>query len=338
MIVSTDHKFIFLHIPKTAGTSIEESLYEYHNIDFSDDPHHEMLSYYDNMSKEEYDSFFKFTVIRNPFNLLYSTWAYYVKQNEFDIDFNDWVKWRYKEHYTKYKHLSDNHPAGESNLRITYYMNRHPQTFWLTDHDGNFIVDHLVCFENLSEDMGEIADKLKLEDFYLPHANKGQTYGSKYLDKYTQESIDIVKEQFKIDLDLFGYSELQDQPEGGLWKGQIKGKSLNDFGYNIPKGVKLNVGQLPYGSNDVIFRYYGDKSREEHLHEFTHRNLNRRLHSLHMDVNSVTDNILLLESRLEEEVLTNEEVRSLMGDILSLREREMVYKRKIYDITKLLKL
>ena len=57
-----------------------------------------------------------------------------------------------------------------------------------------------------------------------------------------------------------------------------------------------------------------------------------------MDVNSVTDNILLLESRLEDEVLTNEEVRSLMGDILSLREREIVYKRKIYDITKLLKL
>lgn len=336
MIVSTDPKFIFLHIPKTAGTSIEESLYEYHDIDYSDDPHHEMLSYYDEMTKEEYDSFFKFTVIRNPFNLLYSTWAYYVKQNEFDIDFNEWIKWRFTQNYRKYKHLSIDHPAGESNLRITYYMNRYPQTFWLVNHEGDFILDHLVCFEHLSDDMKEVYEKLGLSDFYLPHANKNHDDGSKYIDKYTQESIDIVKEHFKIDLDLFGYSEHQDEPDGGIWKGQIKDKSLSDFDYDFPKGIKLNVGQLPYGPHDVIYRYYGEKTKEDALKEYTTRNLERRLSSLNSDIFNIDNSIRSIEHMLETEEMGMSEVNSLMSDIMGLKEREMVYKRKIYEIRKVL--
>jgi hypothetical protein len=82
MIVSTNPKFIFLHIPKTAGTSIEEALYEFHDFDYSDDVHIDLMNYYDELPRKEFESFYKFTVIRNPFNLLYSTWAYYVRDSE----------------------------------------------------------------------------------------------------------------------------------------------------------------------------------------------------------------------------------------------------------------
>lgn len=333
MIVSTKPKFIFLHIPKTAGTSVEESLYDYHDFDYNDDPHLELLQFYDDMTREEYDEFYKFTVIRNPFTLLYSTWAYYVRGNGIDIEFNDWIKWRHRDPVSKYKGLVDDN----GNFRLTYYMNRYPQTFWLVNHDGEFIIDRTICFENLEEDLGEVFDKLKLGEMYLPHNNKTSNDDRRYIDYYDEESIEIVKKEFKIDFDLFGYSSEKDEPTGGNWGESFKGKSLNDFGFIIPDGVKLNVGNLPYGPHDVIHRYFADRNKEDEFKEFTEYRATRRLASLQGDIMNIQQGIQNLNVTLENEEITDEEIKNVISTITRLTERELVYKQKVIEIRRKLK-
>lgn len=330
MIVSTNPKFIFLHIPKTAGTSVEESLNSFHDYDYHDNPHAEMMLYYDDMSEEEYNTFYKFTVIRNPFNLLYSTWSYYVKQNNINIEFNEWIKWRFTEKLTKYSDTIDIY--GDGNFRMTYYINKNPQTFWLINNDGDFILDHVICFENIEKDLQEVFDILGLGEMYLPHTNKNENTGKNYMQFYNEESIEIVKKEFKIDLDLFGYNEYQDKPTGGLWGKQIKGKNLRDFGYGVPDGIKLNVGNLPYGPHDLIYRYYNKDYKEDLVKEFNEHNLLKRRDSLSHDIDMLLGKIDYLENKLTDPNIDNEETTNIMSTILNVRERILVYKRKIVEI------
>jgi hypothetical protein len=336
MIISTNPKFIFLHIPKTAGTSVEESLYDFHDFDYNDDPHMELLQFYDDMTREEYDEFYKFTVIRNPFTLLYSTWAYYVRNNGIKIDFNDWIKWRYREPVSKYKGLVNDNNNG--NFRLTYYMNRYPQTFWLVNHDGEFIIDHTIRFENLEEELGEVFEKLGLGEMYLPHANKtANDDNRRYIKYYDEESIEIVKKEFKIDFELFGYSLEQDESVGGNWGDSFKGKSLGDFGFHIPDGVKLNVGSLPYGPHDIIHRYFADRNRDEDFKEFTKYRASRRLSSLESDISNIKDGIERLQEKLQDKNITDDEVNSVISHITRLTERDLVYKQKVIEIRRKLK-
>lgn len=330
MIVSTDPKFIFLHIPKTAGTSVEESLYDFHDFNYSDEPHLELLQYYDDMEKEEFDSFFKFTVIRNPFNLLYSTWTYYVKNNGIDIDFNSWIKWRYRENYGKYRHLSR---KSDPNFRLSFYINRYPQTLWLVNREGDFIIDHTICFERVEEEMSNLFDKLKLGDMYLPHENKSSFDDQvRYIEYYNEESIEIVKEEFKIDFDLFGYDEHQDEPVGGIWGSSFEGKKLSNFGYGVPKGIKLNIGTLPYGPQDIIHRYFGGRDKKDLFAEFTHNVLVRRKNSLMNDITNIEYGINKLQNRMKEQKLNDEQISDTISNILRLQERRMVYEQMVKQI------
>lgn len=333
MIISTNPKFIFLHIPKTAGTSMEEALYDYHDFDYTDDPHIELAHYYDYMNKDEFNSFYKFTTIRNPFNLLYSTWGYYVRDNNYNIEFNEWIKWR---HEGSISDMESKVPdPRDGNFRLLFFINRYPQTFWCVNRHGEFIIDRFLSFENIDNDLNELTNHIGLNDILLPRTNVNRLDQKRYIEYYNQESIEIVKKQFKIDLDLFGYSEKQDKPEGGLWGEMAKGKKLTDFGYNIPEGIQLNVGPLPYGHHDIIKRYFDGRDKEVVLKEETSYRTKRRIESLQHDIASIKDYEILLQRDLDENhELTNDEIAGKMRKILELKERELVYNRKIMELEK----
>jgi len=333
MIISTNPRFIFLHIPKTAGTSMEEALYDYHNYDYADDPHIELTHYYDYMSKDEFNSFYKFTVIRNPFNLLYSTWNYYVTNSNVDIEFNEWMKWRYDGSISDMEHRTEDPRDG--NFRLLFFINRYPQTFWTVNRHGEFIIDRFLCFENIDKDTKELSDKLGLEEILLPKTNVNRPNDNRYIEYYNEESIEIVKKVFKIDLELFGYSEFQDEPVGGLWGENARGKKLSDFGFVIPEGVTLNVGPLPYGNHDIINRYFDNQNKEEVIKSESIYRTHRRLETLNLGLGNIKSHISFLNTELEERHdLTNEEISEMMRKVLDLTERELVYSRKIMELNK----
>ena len=70
-MISHHHKCIFIHIPKTGGTSIENVLRQ----DKSKGSDHRLLHEYSHYSV--FNSYFKFAIVRNTYDRIWSLYSYY---------------------------------------------------------------------------------------------------------------------------------------------------------------------------------------------------------------------------------------------------------------------
>lgn len=96
MIISENKKFIFIHIPKTGGTSVTRSLEEclkYNDIvlggtqygeklqkiykkQFGVSKHSLGIEIQDLVGQEKWEDFFRFSVVRNPYHRIFSNYTY----------------------------------------------------------------------------------------------------------------------------------------------------------------------------------------------------------------------------------------------------------------------
>lgn len=74
MMINHEHKIIFIHIPKTSGTSIDIT------FNGSMQRHSCLKDYEYNLPKKQFDQYFKFTTVRNPFDLLVSSYTFVIKR------------------------------------------------------------------------------------------------------------------------------------------------------------------------------------------------------------------------------------------------------------------
>ena len=178
-------KFIFIHINKTGGSSIEKAL----NIP----PEHlTALEKIEELGRKNWERRFSFTVIRNPWDKVVSHYHYRVQINNIDlsvrpIGFKEWVKRTYG--------IQD----------VFYYDNPKmfmPQSDWITDHNGRVLVDFVCRFENLDDDFSYVCEKLR-KSTNLPHIKASKR--GKYGNYYDEETIEIVARWFSKDIERFGY-------------------------------------------------------------------------------------------------------------------------------------
>jgi len=207
--------FIFCHVPKTGGSSINEILLNTPNVKDHKDIH-EAIFFGWKEKTQEYETKFKFAFVRNPFDWEVSNYFWHTKLNvdensAFDITFENWVKWRYLEHfndeifdpYLGKKINSKEHILTETEWYLKGF-GKNPQVGMLVYPDGRFLVDFIGRYETLQEDWNYIANRLNLQK-ELPHIEK-TTRNSDYRTYYTDELVDIVTDAHKIDLDVFNYS------------------------------------------------------------------------------------------------------------------------------------
>jgi len=95
-----------------------------------------------------------------------------------------------------------------------YVLNSDPRSgftislrFFAFDND-NCLVDKILKFENLPHSLVEFMKDnfhidINLSD--LPHLHKTRK-SSNYRDKYSQKSIEIIKANYRFEIDQFGYS------------------------------------------------------------------------------------------------------------------------------------
>jgi hypothetical protein len=186
-MISYTNKFIFIHINKTAGTSIEHTLKPYghktvrnpHMGGFKHSQHFTMGEYKKYLS-DEYDKYYKFTVVRNPWDRVVS---YYFKgaiQN--NLSFTEWVIDKYKnKNFQDYQRMYD------------------PCINWIDVNE----LDYIIRFETLENDFNDMCSKLGL-DCSLQKHNVNNKRGN-YRDYYNEETKKLIEEYFNSDIKLFNY-------------------------------------------------------------------------------------------------------------------------------------
>ena len=178
--------FIFIHVNKTAGRSIEAAL----KIPFEHVTASEKIA---DIGLARWRKKYTFAVVRNPFDRVVSHYHYRLGKGANlleakPVEFNRWVELAY----------------GRRDPR--YYDN--PRMFmpcmdWISDDDGNVLVTFVARFENLNDDFAMICKHIVNRRITLPHVNASQR--GHYKDYYNDASIDIVRRCFARDLEAFSY-------------------------------------------------------------------------------------------------------------------------------------
>lgn len=209
-MISHEHKVIFVHIPKTGGQSVEQMFLDdlgltwgaraplllRPNGDRAAGPKRLAHLYADEyvrlgyISQEAFDSYFKFAVVRHPCDRLVSEYLYRFQNKPF---------WR--------------RPSVPRFLRQTFETDysdhaRHivPQVRYIMDGQGQVLVDRVIKFENMRDEVERLSERFFGERRVLPHRNKtgaGNAARKAQLRMRMQQEVSRV---FKADFEAFGYT------------------------------------------------------------------------------------------------------------------------------------
>jgi len=211
-LISRERRFIFVHIPKTGGSSLKSVL----GGDWQN--HKDLKRYRKELEPSEFDSFFKFAIIRNPWERLVSEYAFQTRlsgsrssklhardQQNRARDFDSWVRAVFEEPFA--------YPAAKWGGSVSKGLHRwSPQVDWVR-LDGEIGVDFIARLESIDTDSAEILRRIGLPPETLPR--KKQTLRRHYSSFYTDETREFVAEQYAEDISTFGYS-FEEQPHLGV--------------------------------------------------------------------------------------------------------------------------
>lgn len=213
-MISHKHQVIFIHIPKCAGSSIEKffgiskishkwdkanRLYlkgwdSVHKIHLQ---HAKASDLLDKrlIEKKVWDEYFKFAIVRNPWDRAYSDYLWMMKDRKVKGSFEDYVlaDGPFK------KHLLDGHNKHNRADHLT------PQYKFIYDQKGELMVDFVGRFETLQTDFEKICERLEISDAKLPHEKKSKVKKLHYSEFMNATQKNLVADIYAEDIALFNY-------------------------------------------------------------------------------------------------------------------------------------
>ena len=128
-----ESKTIFVHIPKTAGISIIKAIYG----DVSKEGHRSIY-FYKKLFDKDFEDFFTFSFIRNPYERLYSSYKFLQNGGMNQHDKSAFQK--YLSHYSDFEDFVLNGLNSEIIFEIIHFI---PQSEFICNNDGKIIVDFI---------------------------------------------------------------------------------------------------------------------------------------------------------------------------------------------------
>ena len=202
MRVSDEKRFVFVHIPKTGGATMEKILDRaIPDVRFEERRKHDTLG--DILELEPHlADYWVFGFVRNPWARMVSWWSMIHEAKRQADAGNEWKQWQIA-HYPLWRATKD-YSFEEFLTRGADEVERirRPQLDFLRvpGRDPDFV----GRTENILEDVNQVRRRLGLRPRpKLPHAHRG-SHGP-YRDYYTPVLRDRVTQLFKVDIDEFGY-------------------------------------------------------------------------------------------------------------------------------------
>jgi len=199
-MISFQKQFLFVHIPKTAGNSVQSVLGNYsedeivalrseqdgierfglRNPKYNIKKHSTLADYKSALGDAQFDGLYKFTCVRNPWDRMVS---YYFTPTQ---QVGTWDRKEFRKIISKALSVADYLRLGKGE----------------EDPFGN--VDCIMRFENLADDFRIVCTTLGIPTASLPQYNRSnREHYSKY---YTDELRELVRERFAPEIERFGYT------------------------------------------------------------------------------------------------------------------------------------
>jgi choline-sulfatase len=199
--VFADRKLVYISNAKVACTSIKTAMMHPYNI--QKDVHSSWGHICRGVLAEDYQDFFSFSFVRNPFDRLVSGY----RNKIFD-------KPAKKEFGSIPTNITFAEFVVEVVKRPDCLINGHfqSQVSKLYRH-GELMADYLGRFENLAEDWLTIANRFEF-DSQLPHKMKSSGRRGAHKDYrayYTEELVNLVYNRFRADVETFGYQDAYEE-------------------------------------------------------------------------------------------------------------------------------
>lgn len=191
---SDGRPFIFLHVPKTAGSSVVDALLNGESAGHV--PAFQFLAY---LGAKQYDKAFKFSFVRHPLSRAISAFNY-LKSDGTTIEDMEFAR-QNLERFETFDAFVTLGLAKEP--AISNYVHFKPQAYFLADpRTRRIAVDFLGRFENLGEDYTLLSNQLGITKT-LPMLNKGARPDR----EVTPEAVRTIERIYDTDYALFGYSK-----------------------------------------------------------------------------------------------------------------------------------
>jgi hypothetical protein len=188
-MISHHHRFIFVHINKTGGTSIEkvfDPMADQKNVPMK----HASAAKYKKRFPDQFDAYFKFAFVRNPWDWLVSRYH--------------WSRYRQRLITFEFPEFLDRLESGYE-LSAARWLRKAlaPQVDRITI-DGRIAVDFVGRFEQLRDDFHHVCNVLQLEDRPpLPHVFRSDH--ACYTNYYDDEMKAVVERLYAVDIEAFDY-------------------------------------------------------------------------------------------------------------------------------------
>lgn len=184
MLISHKHKFIFIHIQKTAGTSISSALNPFCEESYPSLKHWSAFKIKKKFGSDIWNEYFKFTFIRNPYERLLS-WYNMIDKSRNISNPNSFHSYIQNNIHSFSSFIMEN-----KKVNINELPPQKISQFQKISENKSVIVDFIGRYENLNEDFIYICKKLNIPEIILPHINKFDH--DHYMNCYTKEMINEV--------------------------------------------------------------------------------------------------------------------------------------------------
>jgi len=234
-MISIQNKFIFIHVPKTGGNSLQEILKIYSedvlttngkyqdgiedfgvtNTKYKTKKHSPLSYYHSVMEKCLFEQLFKFAIIRNPWERMISLYFSAHRGPKIEWNRNKFIELVYRAKPLRYFICLNNNSRNKfielvyRSKPLRYFINKiyryrsyNKQNSKTLDND----IDFLIRYESLNDDFEKVCKILGISPKPLKVLN--QSRREHYSMYYDDELIDLIERKFREEI-IYGKYQFQ---------------------------------------------------------------------------------------------------------------------------------